>query len=392
MSQRPIDRSPDLKRLRDEGYDIQILDGYLVVRDVPYVTAARQVARGVLLAPFEATNDVASPPTDHQAQFAGEYPCHVDGRPIDEIRNSDVQFVVGDVMARFSFSAKPVPSGRYANFFDKVTAYVRRLSDPAKEIDPTATAQTYPHIRATDEDSVFNYVDTASSRAEIVSATKKLALSRVAILGLGGTGGYILDLIAKTHVREIHLFDGDTFDQHNAFRAPGAASGADLDEKLPKVVYFSRIYSQMRKGIVSHAEYMSADNLDALNEMDFVFLSMEAGTAKRLVVERLVARGIPFIDVGMGVYLANDMVGGTLRVTTVTPSKNDHLARRMPFSDGGIKNEYDKNIQIAELNALNAALAVIRWKKLFGFYADQGGEHYSTYAIGRNETNNEDEV
>jgi hypothetical protein len=60
------------------------------------------------------------------------------------------------------------------------------------------------------------------------------------------------------------------------------------------------------------------------------------------------------------------------------------------MSDGGVKNEYDKNIQIAELNALHAALAVIKWKKIFGFYADQRGEHYSTYAIGRNDTNNED--
>ncbi|MNL80102.1 hypothetical protein D3C87_2068590 [compost metagenome] len=64
----------------------------------------------------------------------------------------------------------------------------------------------------------------------------------------------------------------------------------------------------------------------------------------------------------------------------------------MPLSDGGVKNEYDKNIQIAELNAMNAALAVIRFKKVFDVYADQSGEHYSTFSIGRNETNNEDEA
>jgi hypothetical protein len=34
----------------------------------------------------------------------------------------------------------------------------------------------------------------------------------------------VLDFTAKTHVKEIHLFDGDTFFQHNAFRAPGAAN------------------------------------------------------------------------------------------------------------------------------------------------------------------------
>lgn len=50
MSQRPIDRSPDLKRLRDEGYNILVRDAYLLMRDVPYVNAAREIKRGVIVA------------------------------------------------------------------------------------------------------------------------------------------------------------------------------------------------------------------------------------------------------------------------------------------------------------------------------------------------------
>jgi hypothetical protein len=37
MSRRPIDLSPDLLRLQNEGYDIAIRHGFLLVRDVPYV-------------------------------------------------------------------------------------------------------------------------------------------------------------------------------------------------------------------------------------------------------------------------------------------------------------------------------------------------------------------
>jgi hypothetical protein len=37
--------------------------------------------------------------------------------------------------------------------------------------------------------------------------------------GLGGTGSYILDLVSKTPVNEILLFDSDDFLQHNAFRS-----------------------------------------------------------------------------------------------------------------------------------------------------------------------------
>lgn len=391
MSQRPIDRSPDLKRLRDEGYNVSVVDGYVVVRDVPYATAHQTVARNALLVPFTAANDVAQAPGDHTALWAGDYPCRSDGSEIEEIRCDTSVARAGDVQARFRFSAKPKPLDRYADFYDLTKAYIARLIGPARDIDPSASAQTYPHLAATDEDSVFRYFDTASSRAEITSVTRKLEGLRIAILGLGGTGGYILDLIAKTPVAEIHLYDGDIFSQHNAFRAPGAAAGIDLEAKPIKVNYFAGIYDRMRRGIIPHPAFFDETHLPELDQMNFVFLAMEAGSVKKLAVERLIARSIPFVDVGMGVYLRNDQLGGTLRVTTHTAGKHDHLGERMPFSDGGLKNEYDKNIQIAELNALNAALAVIRFKKIFGVYLDQSEEHYTTYAIGRNDINNEDE-
>ena len=71
---------------------------------------------------------------------------------------------------------------------------------------------------------MFRYADTASVRCEIVTTSARLKLKKVAIVGLGGTGAYLLDQVAKTPVWEIHLFDGDTFRQHNAFRSPGAAT------------------------------------------------------------------------------------------------------------------------------------------------------------------------
>jgi len=62
----------------------------------------------------------------------------------------------------------------------------------------------------------------------------------------------------------------------------------------------------------------------------------------------------------------------------------DHVRakNRIPLN-WGAENEYDKNIQIADLNALNAALAVVAWKKLLGFYHEAPRMHYSTYTIGQ---------
>jgi hypothetical protein len=41
MSPPPIRLSPDLTRLVDEGYDIDVVAGHLVIRRVPYVRRYR---------------------------------------------------------------------------------------------------------------------------------------------------------------------------------------------------------------------------------------------------------------------------------------------------------------------------------------------------------------
>lgn len=45
-----------------------------------------------------------------------------------------------------------------------------------------------------------------------------------------------LDMISKTCVSEIHLYDKDQFQQHNSFRAPGAASIDDLEKNKQNVI------------------------------------------------------------------------------------------------------------------------------------------------------------
>lgn len=86
----------------------------------------------------------------------------------------------------------------------------------------------------------------------------------------------------------------------------------------------------------------------------------------------------------MGLNLGGDSLGGILRVTASTPVKRDHIQNRISFAGGGEDDLYASNIQVADLNALNAAMAVIKWKKIRGFYRDYEGEHHSTYTIDGN--------
>jgi hypothetical protein len=392
MSQRPINRSADLKRLRDEGYDLEIRSGCLLVKDVPYVNSSKEVKRGILVIKLVLAGDQTGRPDTHVAYFSGDHPCNEDGSEIAKIKHgSNAHSLAEGVEVNHSFSAKPKPADAYPDYYAQVTTYVAILSGPAQRIDPALTAKTFPVVAPdAEDDEPFNYCDTATSRAEIVAVTNKLKLRAIAILGLGGTGSYVLDLAAKTPVRRIHLYDGDLFYQHNAFRSPGAPSLDELAAKQPKVTYFKNLYSKMNRGIVEHPVHLDAGNVEELRGMDFVFVCLDKGEPKKLIVEKLEEFNIPFVDVGMGLDLTNDALGGIVRVTTSTAQKRDHFRSRVSFEDTPGDNDYNRNIQIADLNALNAALAVIKWKKIFGFYRDLKHEHHNQFSIDTNLLLNED--
>jgi len=392
MSQRPINRSVDLKRLRDEGYDLEIRSGCLLVKDVPYVNSTKEVRRGILVIKLVLAGDQTGRPDTHVAYFSGDHPCNEDGSEIEKIKHgSNAHSLAAGVAVNHSFSAKPKPADSYPDYYAQVMTYVAILSGPAQRLDPALTAKTFPVVASDeDDDEPFNYCDTATSRAEIVGVTNKLKLRAIAILGLGGTGSYVLDLAAKTPVKQIHLYDGDWFYQHNAFRSPGAPSLDDLAAKQPKVTYFKNLYSKMHRGIVEHPVHLDAANVEELRGMDFVFVCLDKGEPKTLIVEKLEEFNIPFVDVGMGLDLTDDALGGIVRVTASTAQKRDHFRSRVSFEDTPGDDDYNRNIQIADLNALNAALAVIKWKKIFGFYRDLKHEHHNQFSIDTNLLLNED--
>lgn len=388
MSRLLIARSPDLQQLRNEGFDLEVRAGYLLIKDVPYVSSTREVKRGTLISALELNGDQTARPSNHVAMWTGEHPCHHDGRIIAAITNPNQSQDLGnEIRADYTFSAKAT----YRNYHHKMTTYIGRITGEAQAIDPTVTANTFPVIEAEEEESVFRYLDTATSRVGIGALNERLSNQKIAIVGLGGTGSYVLDLVTKSCVQEIHLFDGDVFSQHNAFRSPGAASIGELQAKPPKVTYLAEIYGKMRRGIHAYEVFVDGETA-ALREMNFVFLCLDRGSAKKAIVKSLVEWGIPFVDVGMGILRAQDSLTGLLRVTCFVPGGEMAVLGRINYSDGNLpENEYSTNIQIAELNALNAALAVVHWKKLYRIYRDSARANSFSYSIAANEIANDEE-
>ena len=389
MSPSLIDRSSDLKRLRDEGYAIEIKASHLLVHDVPYLDNQGRVQIGTLVAPLSLTGGIAAPPSSHVMHFIGQDPCSADGRPIEAIKHVVRNQTLGSgIIVNRSFSNKP--QGGYKDNYQKFTTYANILSHQAMEVDPSVTARTYRLIRPEEEEGPFCYADTNSSRNGTFVLFEKFQDQRIGIVGLGGTGAYILDSVAKTPVAQIHLFDDDEFNAHNAFRIPGAVSLEQVNEKIKKVDLLGRSYGQLHRSIHTHQCRITPTSLSMLEGLTFVFIAIDNGKYKQVIFDYLIESNIPFVDVGMGIHWnpTRNRLMGAVRATLGDPENFQHLNEVVSFGDAK-DNLYADNIQIAELNSLNASLAVIKWKLYLGVYQSDGLTYHTIFNVDDTNTFNE---
>ena len=108
MSPKPTNLRSDVARLIEDGYEASIEHNHLVVRNVPYVDATKQIKRGSLISTLAGSRTEAARPDTHVIMFAGDYPCDADGHALEAIRNSSGRTVIApDLAADHRFSSKP---------------------------------------------------------------------------------------------------------------------------------------------------------------------------------------------------------------------------------------------------------------------------------------------
>lgn len=380
-----ISHNPCLKRLQDEGFKIEARGGRLFVYHLPYLNSKGTVCDGTLMMPLPQNGLTVSINNDHKAYWIGEEPFGLNGKPLYFI-NPGVprQALENGEFTNYSFSRMP-DKGMYPDFYAKVTAYADSICTPAERVDKLACLRIKESPMQSEyvEDSIFQYPDTNSSRAGITGFNDVFKGMKIGIIGVGGTGSYVLDKVAKTEVSEIHLYDDDILCNHNAFRAPGAISADILESKPLKVDYFTSEYSKMRQGLIPHPEKISTKNVCLLDDIDFAFICVDSKEAREQISAALIERGIPFIDSGVGAIISNGHIMGVIRTTISFGEKIRHLKHEFN-SDGASDDIYSSNIQISEINSFAADMAVIRWKRLVGYYADRSFDLNSVYSINTN--------
>lgn len=364
-------RNPFVQDLEDQGFLLDFVGGYLLIYGLPYLNEAGELAYGDWASPVDLSAEgVIDPPTNHQAWFRGGRPHDQSGRPLRLGGGADKVAVSAAFEAQTSFSYKlKDDQGQlraYNSFEEKVLTYLDTITGPAMSKFRHATPLRAIETKAAEQGTPLRLPDTLSARYHMNDLSKLLVGKRAAIVGLGGTGAYILDFLARTHLAEIALFDDDKVHVHTLFRWPGVFS--DAIGKL-KVSALWVQYGQWHANIRPVPERVSTDNIEQLGEFDFVFIAVDHGPSRILIVDWLTARGIPFADCGMGLNRAPTGLNGVVRVTGTQRDAFEETANTM-FLPGGDPEggEYRKQAQIGELNALNAAFAVMLFKQHFGIY------------------------
>ena len=192
-----------------------------------------------------------------------------------------------------------------------------------------------------------------------------------------------MDLVAKTPVTAIHLLDSDDVKWHNLMRAPGAPTDDEIDclkkNRLDKVAYYRAKYDSLREGIHTHSVRVDSPTWFAefISEypVDYAFVCIDQrkdcdSPRQDIVYAALAEAGVPFIDSGVSITLEHDSVHGAVTTSAYAAGS---LEWRDAIPNARVQGNAPgyRNVQLPEVNALAAALAVMEWRRGTGQYASE---------------------
>ena len=289
---------------------------------------------------------------------------YADGTPIENYVGGDGK-TWSNISIKRGAQGRPEPDETSHDLLHRYAKHIVGAVSAAGYSEPAALAMPDP----------FHIPNTFEARAAIAPIQDRIRGQRIAIIGLGGTGAYLLDLISKTPLSEIHLLDSDRVDWHTLKRAPGAPTVEEIElvlaGSLLKVDYYHSKYTAFRDGI--HPHRIRVDSKSKFDEflsaypVDFAFVCVdqltEGDSARQDALYGALSEAeVPFIDSGVSITVKDRAVTGA-----VTTSFYEAGSTAWKGAIPNAKVEGDapgyRNVQLPEVNALAASLAVMEWRR-----------------------------
>lgn len=171
-------------------------------------------------------------------------------------------------------------------------------------------------------------IDNAFLRTTILlgsDAMERLRQSRVCVFGIGGVGGHVVEVLARSGVGAIDLVDNDVVDITNLNRQIIALRSTI---GCPKVEVAAERIRDINPtcDVTIHRMFYLPENADAidLSQMDYVVDCIDTITAKLELIQRCHALGVPVIS-SMGT--ARKLDPTRIRVSDITKTHTDPIAK-----------------------------------------------------------------
>ncbi|MBR1712190.1 MAG: tRNA threonylcarbamoyladenosine dehydratase [Alloprevotella sp.] len=157
------------------------------------------------------------------------------------------------------------------------------------------------------------------------AAMKTLQASRVAVFGVGGVGGYVVEALVRSGIGALDIVDDDRVCPTNLNRQIIALHSTVGQYKVDVAEARIRDINPHCR-VTKHQQFYLPENADAidLSPFDYVVDCIDTVTAKLELIRRCHALGVPIISC-MGA--ANKMDATAFRVTDITKTKMDPLAK-----------------------------------------------------------------
>lgn len=165
------------------------------------------------------------------------------------------------------------------------------------------------------------------SRVSMLIDINQLKNKTVAVVGIGGVGGYVAESLARSGVGKLILVDYDVVDETNINRQIIALHSTIGKEKVSLME--KRIHDICEDTqVVSYRIMYGEENCyDIFSEkIDFLVDACDIVRSKQILITECLNRGIPFIS-SMGT--GNRLDPSKLTVTDLAKTEGDPLARIM---------------------------------------------------------------
>lgn len=165
------------------------------------------------------------------------------------------------------------------------------------------------------------------SRVSMLIDINQLKNKTVAIIGIGGVGGYVAESLARSGVGKLILVDYDVVDETNINRQIIALHSTIGKEKVSLMEERIHDICEDTQVVSYRIMYGEENRYDIFSEkIDFLVDACDIVRSKQILITECLNRGIPFIS-SMGT--GNRLDPSKLTVTDLAKTEGDPLARIM---------------------------------------------------------------